>query len=157
MPRTAPTALTAALVLAAGVLGACGEDDPVIPPASDTSTSEPSWPVTIARTGGVAGFSDSLSVQSDGTVIGRTKQGDVRCTLEASALDALREGAAPIQDTDVPTLAPTGMADHLSVLHRCRHRADECRRPAGRGRRAGGGPAARRRDRAGAADRTICT
>ena len=116
MPRTTTVTMTRVLVLATAVLGACGTDDPVIPPATSTPTHSAGFPVTITRTGGVAGFQDSISVQADGTVLARSRQGEVRCTLDPAALDALREGAAPIRDTDSPTPHSSVTADRMEVL-----------------------------------------
>jgi hypothetical protein len=116
MPRHATASRTAVLVLAASALAGCGQEDPSIPPATSSPTRSASFPVTITRTGGVAGFRDSVSVQADGSVFASTKQGEVRCRLHDQALDDLREGAAPIQDTDSPTSAPPVTADAMEVL-----------------------------------------
>jgi hypothetical protein len=116
MPRTSTVPLTAAFLLAAGLLGACGQDEPATPPGSSTSTTAGSFPVTITRTGGVAGFRDSVRVQADGEVVATTTQGEVRCTLDRAALESLRQGASAIGPTDSPTPLPSGTADQLEVL-----------------------------------------
>ena len=104
-------------VLAAGLLSACGTTDPQIPQGpSSTVTKKASFPLTVNRVGGIAGFSDSLSIQDDGEVLALTKQGQVECTLDEASLAVLNEAALKVHDTDQPTGSPTTIADQMDVL-----------------------------------------
>ena len=114
MSRTSLVPLVA--FLAAG-LSACGSTDPPIPqPPSTTATRQASFPLTIQRTGGIAGFRDTISIDADGHVLAGTKQGQVSCDLDRTSLAVLNEAALQVHDTDQPTGAPSTMADHMDVL-----------------------------------------
>ena len=109
------TGLSAGAV-AVAALTACGAADPRIPPASSShATRQASFPLTVSRVGGVAGFTDSLSIQDDGEVLAATRHGQVRCTLDKASLAVLNDAALQVHDTDQPTGSPT-MADQLDVL-----------------------------------------
>jgi hypothetical protein len=104
-------------VITAGTLSACGTTDPPIPPAtSTTATKQAKFPLTVSRLGGIAGFSDNLSIQDDGGVIATTKQGQVTCTLDKTTLAQLNEAALQVHDTDQPTTPPGGHSDSMTVL-----------------------------------------
>jgi hypothetical protein len=74
--------------------------------------------VTIVRSGGVAGFSDTVVVQEDGSVRATTRTGSVSCTLDAAGLRTITEGAAAVEPTDTPSTPATEGADALSVVLR---------------------------------------
>jgi hypothetical protein len=118
MPLAAATLATATLVGAAVSLAGCGSDGSGSAPRTPegTSTRQAQFPLTITRMGGVAGFSDTVSVQDDGTVLATTKAGRVTCTLESQALAALKDGAAEIAPTDTPSTPATPMPDGLLVV-----------------------------------------
>lgn len=122
MPRTAPLSFraTGGLIGLIGLslaLVGCGTTDPRIPAApSPTVTGRASFPLTVSRLGGIAGFSDSLSIQDDGGVLATTKQGKVTCTIDKASLAVLNEAALEIHDTDTPTGSPSTVADQLDVL-----------------------------------------
>jgi hypothetical protein len=118
MPRTSRlSALAVPCTLAALALGACGEDSPAIPDAPTTTTAtQARFPLNVQRMGGVAGFSDRLSIQADGQVLANTKRGQVECTLDAASLARLNDAALQLQDTDQPTSSPGQTADAMVVL-----------------------------------------
>lgn len=119
---TALPLVSAALAsgLVAGSLAACGSADPPIPAASTTpsTTAAPKakFPLTVNRLGGIAGFTDSVSIQDDGGVIAQTKQGQVTCTLDADSLALLNTAGLQVHDTDQPTGPPQTASDQLGVL-----------------------------------------
>ena len=113
MPRILPLPLALGVLL----LGACGTSDPVIPSATSSSrTPQASFPLTVSRVGGIAGFNDTMSIQSDGAVAARTRQGQVTCTLDKESLAVLDRAAATIQDTDQPTTPASPPADAMVVM-----------------------------------------
>jgi hypothetical protein len=126
MPRTAPlpfgaTALplgaTAGLIGLSLTLGGCGTADPQLPAApSPTVARQASFPLTVSRHGGIAGFSDSISIQDDGGALATTKQGKVTCTIDRASLAVLNEAGRQLNDTDQPTGSPTGQSDQLDVF-----------------------------------------
>jgi hypothetical protein len=120
MSRTSLVSLVTAPLLgalAAATLSACGTADPEIPQgSSSTATKKASFPLTVNRVGGIAGFSDSLSIQEDGEVLAKTRQGQVTCSLDDASLAVLNEAALQLHDTDQPTGSPTTISDQLDVL-----------------------------------------
>lgn len=116
---TSRSRLAAALLtaLAAGTVSSCGSADPQIPATSSTTASkQSSFPLTVQRTGGIAGFRDTISIDADGHVLAATKQGQVSCDLDKASLATLNDAALQVQDTDQPTAPPTGQPDSMSVL-----------------------------------------
>jgi hypothetical protein len=108
--------LPAVAVLTA-TLSACGSADPAIPTApATTAARQASFPLTVSRIGGVAGFSDNLSIQHDGGVLARTKKGQVTCTLDEASLAVLNDAALQVHDTDQPTAPATRPADSMIVV-----------------------------------------
>jgi hypothetical protein len=121
MSRTSPVlalpALAALAALAAASLSACGTSDPTIPQAPSTSaTKQARFPLTVSRIGGIAGFTDNLSIQDDGGVMATTKQGQVTCTIDPATLAVLNDAAAQVHDTDQPTAPPANQSDSMTVL-----------------------------------------
>lgn len=123
MPRTAQSSFgsTASLIglslTLALALGGCGTKDPQLPTApSPTVTRQASFPLTVSRLGGIAGFNDSISIQDDGGVLATTKQGKVTCTIDRASLAVLNDAALQVHDTDTPTGSASTVADQLDVL-----------------------------------------
>jgi hypothetical protein len=117
MPRISPHWVPAAAGGLCVVLAGCGSQDPAIPTApSTTQTRQASFPLTVSRLGGIAGFSDNLSIQDDGGVLAVTKQGQVTCTIDKASLAVLNEAGLQVHDTDLPTGTPTTSADQMAVL-----------------------------------------
>ncbi len=99
MPRTAPLSpvTIAGLIGLSAALGGCGSSDPQLPTDSQsTGTRQASFPLTVSRQGGVAGFSDTLSIQDDGAVLAATKQGRVTCTIDKASLTVLNKAALEV-------------------------------------------------------------
>ena len=98
----APGALALAATASAAVLalGGCGGGSSTATGTSPTGTGTSSptaaaaYPVTITRTGGLAGFDDRLVLEQDGSVTGTTKAGPVSCRVRADVADALAHAAA---------------------------------------------------------------
>ena len=115
MSRTSPLLVLAAL--AAASLSACGTADPPLPQApSTTATRQARFPLTIQRTGGIAGFRDTVSIDADGHVLAGTKQGQVSCDLDLASLAVLNDAALQVHDTDQPTAPPTNQSDAMTVV-----------------------------------------
>lgn len=121
MPHWSRIALPVLLV--AGGLAACGDDPATpgstagIPSTSGTTATRASYPITIQRIGGVAGFRDQLSVAQGGAVTGTTKGGEVTCALAQDALATLDAAARGIAGSDRPSVAPsTTVSDAMTVL-----------------------------------------
>ena len=77
------------------------------PAATPTSQSQPAvFPLTISRTGGVAGFQDVLVVTGDGLVSATHKgEGLRRCQLTPGAVQRLATAAAQVP---WPRITPAG-------------------------------------------------
>ena len=67
-------------------------------PATPTSQSQPAvFPLTVTRTGGIAGFRDVLVVAGDGMVsVTRKGQKPRRCQLTPAAIDRLTTAASQV-------------------------------------------------------------
>lgn len=98
-------------------LGACGSGaaapagspaGSVTPSATPTEPSGRPATVVLARTGGLAGFSDRLDIAPDGTVTGTTRSGEVSCRIDADLAATLVSGPAP-------TVAPAAGTDRMTV------------------------------------------
>jgi hypothetical protein len=125
MVRMGRAGLVVGMAIAALVIGGCGADpyrgDPVTPHAGSTSPSAsevfgvgggestpygPQFPLTLRRTGGIAGFDDTIVLEASGTVIVDTRSVHGRvCTLSraqqlqlVSVLATLRLGPVPTDD-----------------------------------------------------------
>ena len=117
MSRILVLSRAALVALVAGGLTGCGSADPKIPQApSPTRTRQASFPLTVLRTGGIAGFRDTLSIDESGQVLAVTKQGQLACELDPASLAVLNEAALQVHDTDQPTAPPAGQSDAMTVL-----------------------------------------
>jgi len=106
------------IAVMAALVGSCGR--PVTAPAtttmsttSTTSTTSTSpgmpvvFPVTITRTGGIAGFQDMLVVGGDGLVTVRRKgQPERRCQLSPPALQRLTRAATRLPWAHITPASP---------------------------------------------------
>ena len=97
--RPLPFVTTMAIVT---LLTACGSATPPTP-ATPADSAAPAFPVTVARSGGLAGFDDRVVVAGDGTTMVTARGGAVTsCRLTTPALTALERSvrslvAAPPQ------------------------------------------------------------
>jgi hypothetical protein len=97
-PRAALTGLAAAGLLLAG----CGNDggtDPSESPSQSATSASGSFPITITRSGGIAGFADKVVIQENGAVAVTTKSGVSTCTLAPAALGLLEKAASEFRGT----------------------------------------------------------
>jgi hypothetical protein len=96
--RPAGVAVLASALTAIGLVG-CGSDSPGTAPAQSV------FPITLTRTGGIAGFHDKAVIASDGAVDLTTKQGRRQCTLDPTVLAAVGGAASAITGTAATTPA----------------------------------------------------
>ncbi|WP_406832028.1 hypothetical protein ABEG17_04160 [Pedococcus sp. KACC 23699] len=91
VPALSLVALTAALLT-----GGCGSpaDSATSSTASSSTTGTSSFPITIERSGGIAGFADKVVVAKDGSATVTTKSGTGTCTVTPGILTALARTAA---------------------------------------------------------------
>jgi hypothetical protein len=103
LTRPALAAAGAALALPALLTG-CGTGGS---PESGTTSSTPprAFPITITRSGGLAGFADRIVIQESGAVAVSTKSGQSTCTLAATVLEPLKQVAGQIAGTATATTA----------------------------------------------------
>jgi hypothetical protein len=115
MPRH-PVVVASSLLVGAAALAGCAQKAPDIPTVRST-TAEPvaQYPITIYRSGGVAGFQDELRISSDGSVAATSKKPILECRLDAESLRLLNRAAAHIRPSDLPTDAPTTTSDAMTV------------------------------------------
>ena len=110
MRRTARFLCSAAAVLG---LTACGSQ------GAPTTTTPPSvFPLTITRTGGIAGFQDVLVVSSDG-LVSVTQKGHAprQCRLNPDAAKRLTTGAAKVPWTRLtPGSTTASFPDDLTTM-----------------------------------------
>lgn len=119
VPRRPASVATAAVLAGAVSVAACGGavDSPA-PPGGTSSggtssgvtptevTPSPAggpFPITVRRSGGVAGFNDTVVVQRDGGAEVRTKAGSSTCTVDADTLAALADLAVQATASSGPS------------------------------------------------------
>jgi hypothetical protein len=109
--------ITRALWFAAVALSMAGCGSQIAPTGSSTTASNPSsttasqpsvFPVTVSRTGGVAGFQDVVVVAEDGLVsVTRKGKAQAQCRLSPDAVGALTAKASAVA---WPRITPTSTA-----------------------------------------------
>ncbi|WP_238176461.1 hypothetical protein [Kribbella albertanoniae] len=109
---------TAVAALAGLVLSGCGDESSVGGTPSTPTPSEPSvtestpvgvgLPMTVTRTGGLAGFDDQVQVDAEGiaTVSSRGKE-TVRCKLDPTLLTPLASAAQQVDWASLTMVKPT--------------------------------------------------
>jgi hypothetical protein len=85
-----------------------------------TSAGATAFPVTLTRSGGVAGFRDRLTVSADGHVTGTTRAGAVDCRTDPSVASTLAAalasaGAASRSGSDQLVVTLSGGGRQLSL------------------------------------------
>ncbi|NHN54584.1 hypothetical protein G9U51_02165 [Calidifontibacter sp. DB0510] len=105
--------VTALLLLAAcGQAPATGGNGTTESTTSGTSSdADRRFPLTVHRSGGIAGFADDVTIAADGTVTGSTRAGTVDCRLDQTLMDPLR-AHAPAAASSGPSLSG---ADRMPV------------------------------------------
>jgi hypothetical protein len=106
----------AALVAIAGlVLTGCGNDStsstggrPTTQAPSTPTTSQQTWPLTVTRDGGFAGFSDRVVVSADGTTsVSKRGGAPSRCRLDTSLLTGITEAVKAVDWGSLGVTRPT--------------------------------------------------
>lgn len=112
------SAVVAASIALSFALVACGAEqfDPNADGGSTSPTAEPSGtpttgdspmstPLTLTRTGGFAGFHDTLTVQPDGTakLVTRGKSKPVTCTVEPAVFEKLNKSLQAVDIASMPS------------------------------------------------------
>jgi hypothetical protein len=103
-----PLALTACGAGSAGNASGAGT-------ATPSTSASPVAPVTIERSGGVAGFHDRVVVAADGTVTATTRGGATTCSVDPAFVAALQV-LALAASTSATTSYPVGTPDAMTVV-----------------------------------------
>ncbi|WP_460522614.1 hypothetical protein [Flindersiella endophytica] len=113
--RRGTSAAVIAGLLAVGVL-ACGTEQspgakvetPSASPSTAPADQQLTSPITYRRTGGFAGFNDTLVIQPDGSATLTDRQGSsFQCHVDKGALAQLSVATNAISSTSTPTGKPT--------------------------------------------------
>lgn len=102
-----------------GLLAACGTGSTPSTPqtssqgSSSTATAQPAFPLTIVRTGGVAGLKDTVVVQADGSTTVTSRTGTATTCRIGSAELAILSGEATAAVTAATTSVPDATPDHV--------------------------------------------
>ena len=118
MPRSVTPPALACVALAGVALAACTTGSPTGPKAdsSTTTTATAAYPIAIQRVGGIAGFSDTVSLHRDRRVQAKLAGGQVTCTLEPAAFSAISAAAAAVGDSGGRATPTMAHPDDLLVL-----------------------------------------
>ena len=117
MSRPSVVPLLACVALASGLLGGCTAKSPSIPKAeSTTTTATVDYPIAIQRLGGVAGFSDTVNLQGDRSVLAKVNNAQVSCSLDEAAFSAISAAALTVGDSGANSTPTMSHADDMLVL-----------------------------------------
>lgn len=105
-------ARTAVLTCIVTVLCGCSSRGSSPGSASTTNASQPVFPLTVTRTGGIAGFHDALTITSDGSV--RVSNKRSHCQLDAALLRTIAVAASRVDWKGLP--APASAAQYPDDL-----------------------------------------
>ncbi|OLP47893.1 hypothetical protein BJM39_29570 [Salmonella enterica subsp. enterica serovar Javiana] len=116
LPVLARTAFTG--VLLAVALTGCVAKTPEIPKATTPSTTTPSvdYPIAIQRFGGVAGFSDTVNIDVDRSVLAKVNKQSLSCTLDEASFAAVTKAAVTVGDSGNDSTPTMAHADDMLVL-----------------------------------------
>jgi len=110
LPALARVAVSGALLATA--LTGCMARTPDIPRAAPTASADTSpsvdYPVAIQRIGGVAGFTDTVNVDVDRSVLAKVNRQSLSCTLDEASFAAITAAALAVGDSgkdSTPTMA----------------------------------------------------
>jgi hypothetical protein len=116
--RSVRLAVTAALL--AAVSSGCMAKTPPLPqaPATASSTTTPSvdYPIAVQRFGGVAGFSDTVNVDVDRSVLAKVNRQSVSCTLDEASFAAITKAALAVGDSGNDSTPTMAHPDDMLVL-----------------------------------------
>ena len=118
VPALACIALSGALL--APFLGGCTQQAPELPKApaggASSTTASAEYPIAIQRIGGVAGFSDTVNLQEDRSVLAKVNNGQVTCSLDAAAFSAISAAALDVGDSGAGSTPTMAHPDDMLVL-----------------------------------------
>lgn len=82
--------------------------------STGTTTGDATFPVTISRSGGIAGFNDRIVVDTGGATTVTSKRGTAgRCTLTADTLARLLAAVGALPKAGSPTTTGPQIADEM--------------------------------------------
>lgn len=123
VPVATRTALAGALLagaLLASALGGCVAETPQIPQAptgaSTTTTPSVDYPIAIQRFGGVAGFSDTVNIDVDRSVLAKVNKQSLSCTLDEASFAAITKAALTVGDSGNDSTPTMAHPDDMLVL-----------------------------------------
>jgi hypothetical protein len=105
------------LAVSAAVLAGCASSKPTVTPTSPGS-AQSAFPLSVTRTGGIAGFQDTVVVNPDGAATVAAKAASPRaCQLASGLLGQLMQAASAIEWNALPSPDPKPQhPDDLVVL-----------------------------------------
>jgi hypothetical protein len=102
------------------VLTGCVAKTPEIPRASATASTSttPSvdYPIALQRFGGVAGFSDTVNIDVDRSVLAKVGRQNVSCTLDEASFAAVTKAAVTVGDSGNDSTPTMAHPDDMLVL-----------------------------------------
>ncbi len=93
------------------LLAGCGRDGSgsgsqhTDPTPRTTTAADGGFPLSISRTGGIAGFADTVVIARDGTVQRKVGASESTCTLDPAALQQLSDAVASLAGKSAATTA----------------------------------------------------
>ena len=102
------------------VLTGCVAKTPEIPraPATASTSTTPSvdYPIALQRFGGVAGFSDTVNIDVDRSVLAKVGRQNVSCTLDEASFAAVTKAAVAVGDSGNDSTPTMAHPDDMLVL-----------------------------------------
>jgi hypothetical protein len=102
------------------VLTGCVAKTPEIPraPATASTSTTPSvdYPIALQRFGGVAGFSDTVNIDVDRSVLAKVGRQNVSCTLDEASFAAVTKAAVTVGDSGNDSTPTMAHPDDMLVL-----------------------------------------
>lgn len=116
VPALVRTAVAGTL-FALAVTG-CVAKTPEIPKATTPTTTTPSvdYPIAVQRFGGVAGFSDTVNIDVDRSVLAKVNRQTVSCTLDEASFAAITKAALAVGDSGNDSTPTMAHPDDMLVL-----------------------------------------
>jgi hypothetical protein len=79
---------------------------PAVPPSADPG-GEPGFPLIVTRTGGIIGFSDTLTIRADGRTTVSVKGRIGQCQVDTSLLSTITSATSKLDWKALPGSPPT--------------------------------------------------